>query len=113
MLDFACANAECQSPERAVRRGVAIAAHNRLPRLRNAQLGTNHVHNALIVAEHVEKSDPRLATIALKRRKLTHCGLIENRQIAILCGDGMIHDGERLVWPPFFSDRLLMPGIGL
>src|SRR5260370_27657946 len=101
MLDFACANAECQSPERAVRRGVAIAAHNSLPRLRDAQLGTNHVHNALVVAEHVEKSDPRLAAIALERRKLPHRGLIENRQIAILGWDRMVHDGERQVRPPY------------
>jgi hypothetical protein len=68
------------------------------------------VHDALIVAEHVEKSDPRLAAIALKRRKLPHRGFVENRQIAILRGDGMVHDRESQVRPPYFSARFFQPG---
>ena len=47
VLDLAGADAERQRAERAVRGRVAVAAHDRHARLREALLGPDHVHDAL------------------------------------------------------------------
>ncbi len=52
MLDFAGANPKRQGSERAVRRGVAVAADNGLTGLRNAEFRPDDMHDALILAEH-------------------------------------------------------------
>ena len=55
LRDLAGADAERQRAQRAVRAGVAVAADDRAPRLREAQLGRDHVHDALpLVAQPVQ-----------------------------------------------------------
>ena len=49
VLDLARADAERERAERAVRRGVAVAADDRLPRLRQPELGADDVDDALAV----------------------------------------------------------------
>ena len=56
VLDFAGADAEGQRAERAVRGSVAVAADDRLARLRDSQFRADDVHDALVAAVHVEKT---------------------------------------------------------
>src|SRR5947209_6218393 len=69
MLDFGCANAERQAPERAMRRGVAITTHNRHPRLRESKLWTDDVDDTLSRIPQVVEGDTELAAVL---RKLSH-----------------------------------------
>ena len=62
------ADAEGDRAERAVRRGVAVAARDRHARLRQAELGADHVHDALALAAEAEERDAVLAAVALERR---------------------------------------------
>ena len=48
VLDLRRTNAKSQRAECAVGAGMAVAAHNRHPRLRVTQLRTDHVHDALV-----------------------------------------------------------------
>ena len=113
VFDFAGADAEGQRAEGAVRGRVAIAAHNCLARLRDAEFRADHVHDALVMAEHVEQRDAELAAIALEGLELPVRGRIQNRQIAILRGDGMIHDGKREIGTPHRPSRRFQSGKGL
>ena len=103
VFDFARADAESQSAERAVRRGVAVAANDCLPGLRETQFRADHVHDALVVAEHVEQRDAGFAATAFQGVKLPARGRIQNRQIAVLGRDRMVHDGEGQVGPAHFA----------
>ena len=47
VLDLARADPECECAEGAVRCGVRVAADDRHTRLRNAELGSDHMHDAL------------------------------------------------------------------
>ena len=60
MFDFARADAECERAERAVRRGVAIAANNCHARQRATLLGADDMHDALTRVAHRVKSDLEL-----------------------------------------------------
>ncbi len=68
--------------------GVTVAAHERLARLsREAQLRTDYMHDALIVAEHVEQSDAVLAATAVS--SASNCPLASLSSIgklAVLAG---------------------------
>ena len=59
MLHFAGADAERQRAERAVRGRVAIAADHRHARLRESQLRSDHVHDALLLAVKAEAAECR------------------------------------------------------
>src|SRR4029077_7468151 len=61
------ADAECDRAERAVRAGVAVAAGDRHPGLRQAELGADHVHDALMAGVGAEELDAELAAVALDR----------------------------------------------
>ena len=64
VLDLARADAEGECAERAVRRRVRVAADDRHARLRDAELGPDHVHDALpAVAEPVVR-DAELLDVA-------------------------------------------------
>ena len=55
---FRRADAEGQRTKRTVRRGMAVAAHDGLPRLRDAKLRTNHVNDTLLFASHPKSCTP-------------------------------------------------------
>src|SRR5690348_1197331 len=99
VFHFAGADSECERAKRAMRRSVAVTANNRLPRLRNAQFGANHVDDALIPALHVEKVDSKFLAVLRQQLKLL-CGIcVGNRQLAILRRYGMVHHGKRQIGP--------------
>src|SRR5208282_750259 len=80
MFHFRCSNAKRQRSERAVRRGVTVAADNRHPRQRDAQFRADDVHNALLRRVHIEERDPELAAIFLQRFNLLRSNRVGDRQ---------------------------------
>jgi hypothetical protein len=63
MLAFGRTNAEGERPERSMRRGVTVAAHDRCPRERKSLLGADHMHDALTRIQHVEKGHPEFMAV--------------------------------------------------
>ena len=63
MLHFAGADTERQRAERAVRRGVAIAADHGHSGLRKSQLGADDVNDALLVAMDSEQPDAEFLAV--------------------------------------------------
>src|SRR6267154_3958530 len=94
MLDFAGADAECQRAERSVSGSVAVPADDRLPRLRDAELWPDDVHDALMLAVHVKEAHAGFAAIFLKRLELQAGVGVDDGQSAIFGGDGVVHYGE-------------------
>ena len=98
MLDFAGADPERQRAKGAMRAGVAVAADNGQARLRQPELGANHVHNALQRAEAVLEPNTELFTVALERVKLSFSDGIGDglRQRPRRCV--VIHRRDRQIW---------------
>ena len=69
VLDLAGADAERQRAERAVGGRVAVAAHDRHPRLGEAELGPDHVDDALARRAHRVEADAELGAV---RRQHLH-----------------------------------------
>ena len=92
---LACADAERDRAERAVRARVRIAAGDGRARLRDALLGADHVHDALLARRAIEKRDPKLRAILAQ---FIHHGLRERIAIRFdhLVGrDNVVHRRER------------------
>ena len=79
MLHLGRADPEGHRAERAVRRGVAVAADDRHTRLRQAQLRPDHVHDALFGVAHRVELDAELGTVAAQRLDLGAGNGISNR----------------------------------
>src|SRR5712672_1470165 len=94
MLDFAGANAESQRPECTMRGRVAIAANEGLSRLGNAKLRADDVHDALILAVHVEEANAGFTAVLFQGVELELGIVIENGQRAVRGGYGVVHHGE-------------------
>src|SRR5437016_479833 len=113
VLDFAGANAKSQSAEGAVRGGVAVAANNGLARLRDAELRANDVHDALILAAHVEEAEAGFAAVFLQGIELKLSVVVEDGQSAVSGGDGMVHDRESEIGAADFAAFGAKPGESL
>jgi len=94
VLDFAGADAEGESAERAVRGGVGIAADDGLTGLGDAEFGADDVDDALMLAVHVKETDTEFSAIAFEGIELELGIVVEDGEGAIGCGDGMVHDSE-------------------
>ena len=105
MLHFGCSNAESQCTESAVRAGVAVAAHNRHPRLRQPQLRPNHVHDPLIGRIHVEESDTEFFAVSLQGRNLLGRNQIGNGSSSRLGWNIVIDSGYGARGLAHFSSR--------
>ena len=81
------------SPEGAVRRRVAVAADDRQPRLRQPELGSDDMDDALGAAREVEQPDAGLATVAFEGRQHVLGHHVEERPSLIPRGDDVI-DGR-------------------
>ena len=104
VLDLAGADAEGQRPEGAVGAGVAVAADDRRARQRQAQLGTDHVHDPLMAALDVVERDAELAAVGphrldlLARQRVANIELVVGRHV-------VIDRGERQIRPPHPAAR--------
>src|SRR3954453_19523201 len=76
VLDLTRADAERERAERAVRRGVAVAADDRHPGLREAELGADHVDDPLAVGAERVQRDAELRAVALQRLDLHAAELV-------------------------------------
>ena len=99
LLQLRCADAERERAERAVRRGVRVAAGDREARLRDAELGPDDVHDALARIVDAEVQDVVLARVVLE--ELDHAAdlRVGDARDAALAPDGrhvMIRGGESL-----------------
>ena len=94
VFDFAGADAEGQRAECAVGGGVTVAANEGLAGLGDAQLGADDMHDALVLAVHVEKAHAGFAAVLFEGFKLELGVLIEDGQSAVRSGDGVVHHGE-------------------
>ena len=97
VLDLARADPEGERAERAVRRGVRVAAHDRHPRLGHAELGADHVHDALAVGTDRIDRDRELLAVALQRLHLDARELVLDRVRAqrAVGGHVVVGGGER------------------
>ncbi len=113
VLDFAGADAERERAERAVRGSVAIAADDSLPGLRDAQLRSDYVHDALLLAVHVKETHAGFAAIFLERLKLQACVGVDDGQRAVGGGDGVVHHREGEIGAADFASFGTQAGEGL
>ena len=78
---------------------MAIAANDRFPRLRRAEFGADHVHDAALLAVKAEEIEPELRTVLLHLGDLAG-RLFANDRKVLECSDGcrwrgVIHCRER------------------
>jgi hypothetical protein len=92
VLDLARADAERESAERAVRRGVRVAAHDRHAGLGVAELGTDDVHDALAGRTPRIQGHAELVGVGLQRLHLTGADLVGDRPVGR--GHVVIHRGH-------------------
>ena len=88
VLDLGGADADRECAERAVRRGVRVAAHDHHPGLRVAHLGADHVDDALAGAAPRIEGDAELRRVVPQRVHLAGAGLV---------GDGAVGRGHVVV----------------
>src|SRR2546430_371356 len=100
------ADAEGDRADGAVGRGVAVAARDRHAGLREAELGTDHVHNALLARRHVEERQAEVLHVAdhvdrhlLGQRIGVGAGLVGRR-------DDVIERAEGALGHPDFQLRI-------
>ena len=89
------ADAERDRAERAVRRGVRVAAADRHARLREAQLRTDHVHDALLAACRREEADAVLGAVALEAGIISSASESANGRELAVGRDDVIDGRER------------------
>ncbi len=94
-LDLGRADAERQRPERAVGRGVRVAAHDGHARLRQAQLGPDDMDDALVVRAAGVDRDAELGAVALQLGDLERGLLVEDGQAEGRRGRGVVRGRDR------------------
>ena len=88
------ADAEGHRPEGPVRRGVAVAAGDRRARLREPELGSDHVHDSLLAARRVEEPDAVLGAVALEGDEHFFGERVAQRALLRLRRDDVVDGGE-------------------
>ena len=99
VLHLAGADAEGQRPERAVGRGVAVAADDRQAGLGEAELGADHVDDALVEVAHRVEADAELGAVAGQRLHLPGGDLVGHRLVDVGGRNVVVHRGQRQVGP--------------
>ncbi len=96
-----------------MRGSVAVSADDGLARLRDAELGADDVHDALMLAVHVKEADAGFAAIFLERFKLQARVGVDDGQRAVFGGDGVVHHGESQIGAANFASFGAQSGKGL
>ncbi len=113
MLDLGGADAEGQRSQRAVRRGVAVAAHDGHAGLAQPLLRPDDVDDALIDAVDREIGHAELDDIALQRVDLQLRFRLVDAGGAVAGRDVVVGDGDRRVRPAHLAAGELQPLEGL
>src|SRR5205814_6482627 len=95
VLDLRRPDPERERAERAVRRGMRVAADDRHPRLREPELGADHVDDSLAAAAGREERDAELTAISRERGELLLGERVDRR--VVTRRNVVIHRGERQV----------------
>ena len=74
---------------------VAVAARDRHRRLREPELGADHVHDPLVLAVGRPQVDPRVAAVALERRRHLLGHHVEKRTLLRAGRHDVIDGGKR------------------
>src|ERR1700722_333052 len=106
VLDFRSTNTEGQRAERSVRAGMAISADNGHSRLRQPQLRTDHMHDALVRRIHIKQADSELLAITLQGCDLLRRDQIGDRSSARLSGNVVIYGGYGALPFPYLGSGL-------
>ena len=109
MLDFGCADADCERAERAVRGRVAVAADDDLPRLSQPLLRPYDVDYPLIRAEAVVERDAEILAVALQMLELLGGDGVGYRAAQLPSGGVVVHGGDGEVWAAHFAPRHPQP----
>ena len=110
MLHLRCTNAMRQRAKSAMRRRMAVTAHNRHARLGAALLWPHDMHDAIVDIAHREKLNIMLCHVARQRFQLMTGVCVLNPGKAcrlIFRGCIVIGNGERQLWPPHGATGLL------
>src|SRR5882672_7551924 len=113
VLHFARADAKRKRAKRTVRRSVAVPANNGLTRLCDAEFRADDVHDALILAVHVEEADAGIAAVFLESLELQACVGINDRQSPVFGGNGVVHHRKSEVGTADLAALRLESGEGL
>ena len=113
VLHFAGADAERQRSKRSVRRRVAVAADHRHARLRQSQLRTDHMHDALLVAAQRITVDAEVLAILDQLLHLRGRDLIHDRQPARRGRRAVVRGRDRQIRPPHLQPARAQPVEGL
>ena len=100
VLDLARADAERERAEGAVRRGVRVAAHDRHAGLRDAQLGADHVDDALAPVPHAVVRDAELLDVARERVELLARDVVLDRAREVPRRHVVVGRRDRAIGPP-------------
>ena len=100
VLDLARADAERERAERAVRRGVRVAADDRHAGLRDAQLGPDDVHDALAPVAHPVVRDAELLHVARERVELLARDVVLDRAREVPRRHVVVGRRDRAIGPP-------------
>src|SRR5216684_5277816 len=109
MLDLARAKPEGERTHRAMRRRMAVAAHDRHSGLRQSQLGTDHVDDSLLFRAQVEQPDVEVAAVLPHHVDLEFRLRIGNRLRAVGGGHVMVLRAERAVGAADLAPRCGQP----
>ena len=109
-LDLAGPDPERQRAERAVGRGVRVAAHDGHPRLGQSELRSDDVDDALSrIADAVER-DPELGAIGLELIDLGERHLVDERQAPVGRRDRVVRGRDGLAGPADADPARAQPG---
>src|SRR5215470_19931567 len=98
MPHFRCSYTECQCPERAMCRCMAVAADNRLARLCRTKFRTDDVNDPLLVALDAEQFHAKLGTVRIEFLYLiVGQRIIRSDQSPGCRWNGMINSAKRKV----------------
>ena len=111
VLDLGGADPECERAERAVRRGVAVAADDRHPRLGQPELRAHHVDDPLAAAAGGVQRHAELGAVARQRVELRLRERVADR--AGLGRDVVVHRRDRQVGPAHLPSGEAQPLEGL
>ena len=104
MAHLAGADAEGQRAERSVRGGVAIAADDGHAGLREALLGSHHVHDALFIARQIVETDAEVGAVLFHLRELGRADLDRRiGQVARRGGRRVVHGRDGQIRPADFE----------
>ncbi len=105
MLDFRCADAECQRTKRAMGRGVRIPANHGDTRQRETLFGTNNVHDTLADIAHRQIFDAEFFCVGFECCDLNGRFRIGDASRAIGGGHIVIGHGQRHFGAAHFAAR--------